>query len=108
MKKYYTLKNKLKLESITGKSTIYVNRDFWAQILVYNMIQDIRKCADKNAAKTGEKNGNQYLMQINENIAIGLFKEFMIKSLLEKEAEKRVKMLEHMQKEMERYGLPLN
>lgn len=45
-KKYHTLKNKMKFESITGKSTIYVDQDFRAQVLVYNMLQDIRKEAD--------------------------------------------------------------
>ncbi|MDS1004521.1 hypothetical protein P9J83_13575 [Clostridium sporogenes] len=35
-KKYHTLKNKMKFESFTGKSTIYVYQDFWAQIVVYN------------------------------------------------------------------------
>ena len=33
----------MKFESVTGKATIYVYQDFWSQILVYNMIQDIRK-----------------------------------------------------------------
>lgn len=37
-KTYHTLKNKMKFESATGKSTIYVYQDFWSQILVYNMI----------------------------------------------------------------------
>lgn len=45
-KKYHTLKNKMKIESVTEKSTIYVEQDFRAQVLVYNMIQDIRKEAD--------------------------------------------------------------
>lgn len=45
-KKYHTLKNKIKFESVTGKSTIYVDQDFRAQVLVYNMMQDIRKEAD--------------------------------------------------------------
>lgn len=45
-KKYHTLKNKMKLESVTGKSSIYVYQDFYAQILVYNMMQDIRRNAD--------------------------------------------------------------
>lgn len=59
-KKYHTLKNKMKFESVTGKSTIYVYQDFWSQILVYNRIQDIRKTADEEAAKIGKKNGNKY------------------------------------------------
>ena len=33
-KKYNTLKNKMKFESVTGKATVYVHQDFWAQVLV--------------------------------------------------------------------------
>ena len=88
-KKYHTLKNKMKFESVTGKSTIYVYQDFWSQILVYNMIQDIRKSTDKEVAITGKKNGKKYPMHTNENMTIGLFKESIL------------------QKEMENYVLPI-
>ena len=106
-KKYHTLKNKMKFESVTGKSTIYVYQDFWSQILVYNMIQDIRRNADEGAAITGKKKGNKYPMHTNENLAIGLFKESMIKIVLEDKPERRVKRLEELQKEMENHVLPI-
>lgn len=61
-KKYHTLKNKMKFESVTGKASIYVYQDFWAQILVYTMIQDIRKSADEGATSAGWNNGNKYPM----------------------------------------------
>ena len=106
-KKYHTLKNKMKFESVTGKASVYVYQDFWSQVLVYNMIQDIRNSADEEAAETGRKSGNKYLMHTNENIAIGLFKEDMLKILLEAEEKKRIKKLNELQEEMERYVLPL-
>lgn len=106
-KKYHTLKNKMKFESVTGKASVYVYQDFWSQILVYNMIQDIRNSADEEAAETGRKSGNKYLMHTNENIAIGFFKEDMLKILLEPEEKKRIKKLNELQEEMERYVLPL-
>ena len=31
-KKYHTLKNKMKFESVTGKASVYVYQDFWAQV----------------------------------------------------------------------------
>ena len=106
-KKYHTLKNKMKFESVTGKASVYVYQDFWSQILVYNMIQDIRNSADEEAAETGRTSGNKYLMHTNENIAIGFFKEDMLKILLEPEEKKRIKKLNELQEEMERYVLPL-
>ncbi len=46
-KKYHTLKNKMKFESITMKASAYVYQDFWAQVLVYNMVQDIWNSANR-------------------------------------------------------------
>lgn len=88
-KKYHTLKNKMKFESMTGKSTIYVDQDFRAQVLVYSMIQDIRKEADDQVSVKGCEKNCRYPMHTNENIAIGLFKEQLIKLILEKR-EKRI------------------
>lgn len=106
-KKYHTLKNKMKFESVTGKASVYVYQDFWAQVLVYNMVQDIRNSADEAAVVTGRENGSKYPVHTNENIAIGLFKEAMLKIFLEPEAKKRLKKLEELQEEMERYVLPI-
>ncbi len=85
---------------------MYVNQDFWAQVLVYNMIQDIRNSADEEAVASGQKKGNKYPMHTNENIAIGLFKEAMLRLLLEQEDKKRVQKLNELQAEMERYVVP--
>ncbi len=57
-KKYHTLKNKMKFGSVTGKATVYVCQDFWAQILVYNMLQDMRKRADEEAASRNQDQPN--------------------------------------------------
>lgn len=95
-KKYNTLKNKMKFESITGKASIYVYQDFYAQILVYNMIQDIRRNADYNAETLGYQKKMKYPMRTNENIAIGLFKESMIKILLEKDPEIKSRLLSEL------------
>ena len=105
-KKYNTLKNKMKFESITGKASIYVYQDFYAQILVYNMVQDIRRNADYNAEITGYQKKMKYPMHTNENTAIGLFKEAMIKILLEENPETKSKQLSALQTEMEKYVLP--
>lgn len=45
----------MKFESVTGKSTIYVDQDFRAQVLVYNILQDIRKEADEEVSVRGRK-----------------------------------------------------
>ena len=49
----------------------------------------------------------KYPRHTNENISIGLFKEAMIKQLLETQPQKRIEKLERLQNEMENYILPI-
>lgn len=106
-KKYHTLKNKIKFESVTGKASVYVYQDFRSQLLVYNMVQDIRRYADDEARKTGIRKGLKYPLRTNENIAIGLFKEQMIKILLEESPDRQAELLYQLQSDMERFVLPI-
>lgn len=46
-------------------------------------------------------------MHTNENIAIRLFKEYIIKIILKSQASKQVQKLEKLQKEMKCYLLPI-
>ena len=83
--KYHTLKNKMKFESVTGKASVYVKQDFWAQMLVFNMARDLITSAERRAAKKSKERGHKYKIRINENIAIGLFKERFIKLVMEED-----------------------
>ena len=106
-KKYHTLKNKMKFESITGEATLYVYQDFWAQIVIYNMIQDVLHASNEEITKESKSQEYKYPIRINENIAIGLFKENFIKILIEPNKKTREEKLIQLQKSMERYVVPL-
>ncbi|MFR5149871.1 MAG: hypothetical protein ACLTER_10330 [Ruminococcus sp.] len=71
------------------------------------MVQDIRNSADEESRSSRTGKQNKYPMHTNENVAIGLFKETMLKILLEPEEKKRIKKLGELQEEMERYVLPI-
>jgi hypothetical protein len=105
--KYHTLKNKLKFESVTGKASIYVKQDFWAQMLVYNIVQDLITAAEYRAVKRGKKKGYKYTIRINENIAIGLFKEQFIKLIMEEDDSIKSTMFKRLTADMERYIVPV-
>lgn len=45
---FNVLKNKLEIENITGESPIAIEQDFNAQILVHNIIQDVKNEAEKS------------------------------------------------------------
>ncbi len=49
----------MKFESVTGKASVYVYRNFWSQVLVYNMVQDIRNSAEEEIAEAGREKGKK-------------------------------------------------
>ena len=106
-KKYHTLKNKLKFESVTGKSAIYVYQDFWAQLFVYDMIQDVRHAAETGLQQKVITKNYKNPVHMNENMAIGLFKEEFIKIMLEQDVKKREVKLIRLQESIESYILPV-
>ncbi|GHV34939.1 hypothetical protein AGMMS4952_27320 [Spirochaetia bacterium] len=106
-KKYHTLKNKMQFESITGKASVYVYQDFWAQVIVYNMIQDVMHSANEEAELRGMEKAYTYPIRVNENIAIGLFKDRFVKIFVEPDEENRLELLSQLQSDIERYVLPV-
>ena len=105
--KYHTLKNKMKFESVTGKASIYVKQDFWAQTVVFNMVQDLINAAEYRAAKEGKKKRLKYEIRINENIAIGLMKEQFIRLIMEEEDSRKEGMFRGLIAGMERNIVPV-
>ena len=105
--KYHTLKNKMKFESVTGKASIYVKQDFWAQVLVFNMIQDLVTAAEERAQKKAKSKKYLYDVRINENMAIGLFKEQFIRLMMIEEDCKQKEMSLKLISDIEQYIVPI-
>ena len=105
--KYHTLKNKLKFESVTGKASVYVKQDFWAQMTVFNIVQDLITAAERRAVKRAKEKPLKYEVRINENIAIGLFKEKFIKLTIEDDALKKTEMYNWLIADMEKHIVPV-
>lgn len=95
---YNSIKNKLKIESFSGNLPQFIYQDIYAQIVVYNQIQDMLNTGRK-IKKTLK--GKEY--KINEGKAIGLFKEKYIKIMLINDVAEAIKELEKLEKEMEKY-----
>jgi IS4 transposase len=106
-KKYHTLKNRLKFESVTGNASIYVEQDFWAQTLVFNMVQDLITAVECRAAKKAKKKRLKYEIRINENIAIGLFKEQFIRLMIEEDDSRKDEMFRQLAADMEKNIVPV-
>lgn len=88
---YDVIKNKLNIENISGKSKLIVEQDFYAQILLFNMLEDLRHDAD-NVVKDKNNKGKKYDYKVNMNILVGTFRSYVIMLTLEEDDIKRQKM----------------
>ena len=100
---YNSLKNKLKIEKFTGRLPIYIYQDIYAQVLVYNQIQDIIKEGNEQLQNKNRSKNLKREYQINENRAIGLFKEQFIKIMLMENRNEAVKAYDGLIEEMTKY-----
>lgn len=79
---YDSIKNKLKIESFTGNLPQFVYQDIYAQTVVYNQIQDMLKLSNKELEEINKTKTLKHSYQVNENKAIGIFKEKFIKIMI--------------------------
>jgi hypothetical protein len=106
-KKYHTLKNKMRFESVTGKASIYVEQDLWAQVVVYNMVQDAITGAELRAQRKKPKRRSRYQTRINENIAIGLYKERFIRLMMEEDPVRQNELFVQLREDMMKHIVPI-
>ena len=76
-------------------------------MLVFNMVQDLIMSAERRAAKKSKERGHKYKIRINENFAIGLFKEQFIKLVMEEDDITKAAMFRRLIEDMERNIVPV-
>lgn len=101
---YDVLKNKLYIENFSGYNQIAIEQDFYAQILLYNMLEDMKQDAENKLAKNDNL---KYEYKINMNSLVGLFKLKMIEIAIEDDDEKREKLYMTLLSKMQRYLVPI-
>jgi len=92
---YDVMKNKLNIENISGKSRLIIEQDFYAQMLLFNMVEDLRNDSNK-VVKENKKENLKYEYKVNMNILVGTFREYMIKIAVEEDDDRRRKMYTSM------------
>ena len=76
-----------------------------AQVFVYNMMEDVRHSAEEKIQKKADK--YKYPQRVNQNIAIGIFKNELLELMLEENINLRIRKLKNLQIEIEKYTLPV-
>ncbi|MDR2517578.1 MAG: hypothetical protein LBC88_09405 [Spirochaetaceae bacterium] len=84
---------------MTGKASIYVEQDFWAQVPAFNVVQDLISGAEDKLKRKG--------MRINENRAIGLFKERLVRLMMEGDHVERNRLFGQPEAEMRGNIVPI-
>ena len=100
---YHSLKESLKIETITSSNDIIIYQDIYSQMLVYNLIQAFKQDAEKNIDQTKYKNE----MKINMNMAVGFVKKALVKIILEEDINKQNRMFELLEQKIEKYLIPI-
>ena len=78
---YDIAKNKLEIQNISGHSKIVVEQDFYAQMYLLNIAEDLRKEANKKV-KNKKENGYKYDYKINMNVLIGKMRIYLIEMMI--------------------------
>lgn len=100
---YHSLKESLKIETITSSNDIIIYQDIYSQMLVYNLIQAFKQDAESKIDQTKYKNE----MKINMNMATGFVKRALVKIILEDNNDIQNKMFELLERKIEKYLIPI-
>lgn len=103
---YDVIKNKLYVENFSGKKEIIIEQDFYAQMLLLNMIQDLKNDANRRLEAEGKK-GLKYDYKINMNVFIGTFKEYLIEIAIENDPIKSQMLYEYLIEEATENLVPI-
>lgn len=104
---YDVLKNKFMLENFTGKKAIIIEQDILSTIYLYNLTQDMLRDAEKEQQERNKHKQFKHRMNINQNMAIGIIKEELIRMALEDDPEKRGEIFEDIIKAMAKNLVPV-
>jgi hypothetical protein len=105
--KYRELKQKLETENFSGRLVDNVRQDFYAMMTVANMVASCVRKANLSAKKKRERKGNQYEYRVNVNHAIGVFKDRLIRVVVEEDRITRRYLMSDLVRRMERRVVPI-
>ena len=101
--KYNTLKNKLDIESFSGKTIITVLQDFFATMFLLNISASIKAEADEVIRKNNSGKNLKHEYITNENVLIGKLKDKFVMILMNDDAGQRTLLLDKLVAQVSRY-----
>jgi len=101
-KAFDVIKNKIKIENFTSHKVIGIEQDFYSQMLLYNMLEDVKS----DAGKIEKEKELKYEYKVNMNVMVGLLRENLMEIILSpaKEIDKKT---DEFLKEIKKYVVPI-
>jgi len=103
---YGIAKNKLNIENISGQSRIIVEQEFYASVLMQNIMSDIKNEANEKIEKKKKEKAKKYEYKINTNILIGKLRKKFIEIAVDT-SEEGDKEYNKLIEEIQRYLVPI-
>lgn len=100
---YKHLKNNIKIKYISSSKRILIKQDIYSQVLVANILQVYINGGDEELSHLKYKNE----VKVNNNMAIGIFKNTLIYILLEENPDKMNEMMDKFQQKINRFMVPV-
>lgn len=100
---YHTLKESLKIETVTSSKPELIRQDILSQMVAFNILQSfIREAEDEIDQK-------KYIheMKVNNNMAAGQLKKYVIQIAATNSIIKRMKIIKEMKKKIKKYLVPI-
>lgn len=103
-KAYDVIKNKLEIENFSGYSKLAIEQDFHGQIFLLNMLEDMKRTANKEIKKEEEKKFKTYKYEyiVNMNILIGICRQYLLELAITEGKEECERLREGMLKIVKR------
>jgi len=105
--KYDELKNRLQFEDFSGKNINVIEQEFYASMVIMNLTGFAITAANEKvkAARVGKENRHEY--KPNGNMAVGILKDRLIRTIIADEPEVRSKMLDKLINDISKFVIPI-
>jgi hypothetical protein len=105
--KYNQIKNRLEIENFSGRLVDNIRQDFYATMVLTNLVGDFSGEAQVIVEKEQKGKENKYEYKVNMNHAIGVLKDRLIITLCEEDRRKRREMFDEITDMLKRKIIPI-
>jgi len=105
--RYNTLKNKMELETFSGKTVVSILQDFYATMYLLNLVSAIKAETDEIISADIKDKNLKYEYKTNENLLIGKLRNKLILIILNDNSKEREILLDKLVLQISSYKVPV-